>query len=220
MAVVLVFWLARELFDRAGAPALPEVLSPLVTAAVFAVAAVLAAPRPLLWRPRIVLLAVLALCWPLSAVLGGHRTDERLREALADVGVPLYAPDVTGYHLGTPLTSKPGRWFGYTLLPDRPGVDAGDPGHWAVRVTVQPMERTFRPPHCDSLDLGSTVSGDGCEQVAPNTWRRVNPYVLFYFVRRGDHLIVMSADARNTPEADLRALASSLAERDPDYFVR
>ncbi|MFD4659826.1 hypothetical protein ACFWP2_29835 [Kitasatospora sp. NPDC058444] len=216
----LLLWLAGELGDRAGAWTLPDALLPFVTAAVFALAAALTAPRPLLWRPRIALLVALALCWPLSALLGGHRADEGLRDEIAGAGVPLYAPDVAGYRIRTPLASKPGRWFGFTLLPDRPGADADDPNHWAVRVTVQPVGPTFRPPVCDALDLGSTVRAEGCEQVAPDTWRRVGPYVVFYFVRRGDHLVVMSADGRNNTEADLRALASTLAERDPHYFVR
>ncbi|MEV7026757.1 hypothetical protein [Kitasatospora sp. NPDC093558] len=219
VALVPLGWLETELRDRAGAWGLPDALLPLTTAALFAVAAVVTANRPLLWRPRIALLVALVLLWPLSALAGGHRADDRLRSELVGAGVPLYAPDVTGYRLRTPMASKPGAWFGFLMLPDRPGVDPDDPNRWGIRVTVEHVSPAFKPPHCEALDLGSTVNGDGCEQVAPDTWRRANPYVVFYFVRRGDDLIVLSADGKNNTEAELRTLISTLAVRDADYFL-
>ncbi len=103
------------------------------------------------------------------------------------MGAPLYTPDVAGYRLPRPPAGKPGRWFGFLLVPDRPGTDADDPNRWAVRVTVEPLTAAFEPPACGASDLGSTVGGEGCEQVAPDTWRRVNPCVVFHFVRRDGH---------------------------------
>ncbi|MFG2905054.1 hypothetical protein ACGF13_08320 [Kitasatospora sp. NPDC048286] len=219
-AAVVLCWLQFELEARAGAWSLPDGVLPLADAVLFATAAALTAPGPLLRWPRVVLLVVLALLWPLSALVGGHRADDRARNELTDVGVPLYAPDVTGYRMRPPLTSKPGSWFGFLLLPDRQGVDPDDLNRWAIRVTVEPVPPAFRPPVCDATSLGSTVRAEGCEQVAPGTWRRANPYVVFYFVRRDDYLIVMSADGKENTEADLRKLASTLSVRTPDYFLR
>ncbi|WP_282204757.1 hypothetical protein [Kitasatospora fiedleri] len=223
---VLLFWLAGNLYYRVGSRLPLDILLPLASTALFALAAVLTAPRPPRWRPRIALLLVLALCWPLSALLGEHQADERLRDEITGAGVPLYAPDLTDYRLHHPLANQPAHWFGFTLLPARPTTDnpddtadTADADNRAVRVTVQPVRDTFRPPLCDALDLGSTVRAENCEQVTPDTWRQVGPYTLHYFVRRGDYLIVMSADSRNTTTADLQTLTSTLTERTPDYFL-
>ncbi|MFJ4677858.1 hypothetical protein [Kitasatospora sp. NPDC088783] len=220
---VLLFWLADNLYYRAGSRISPDVLLPFASTALFALAAVLTAPRPPRWRPRIALLLVLALCWPLSALLGEHQADEHLRDEITGAGVPLYAPDLTDYRLHNPLANQPAHWFGFTLLPAHPATDnpddPDDADDRAVRVTVQPVRDTFRPPLCDALDLGSTVRAENCEQVTPDTWRQVGPYTLHYFVRRGDYLIVMSADSKNTTTADLQTLTSTLTRRTPDYFL-
>ncbi|MFI1170124.1 hypothetical protein [Streptomyces melanogenes] len=218
--VGLLSWLWGELSDRAYAWSASTALLPLTSAALFALAAVLTAPRPVSWRPRIALLAVGALLWPLSALVGDHRADASRRSELVDVGVPLFAPDIAGYRIEHPMATRHGPWFGFVLWPKRADVDTKDPNSWTVRVTVTPLQPRFQPPACEAVDLGSTVRGTPCEQVAANTWRTVNPYVLFYFVRREGFVIVLSADGKHVTDADLRTLASTLAVRDPDFFLR
>ncbi|WP_188273064.1 hypothetical protein [Streptomyces sp. CBMA152] len=160
-----------------------------------------------------------ALLWPLSALVGDHRADARRRSELVAAGVPLFAPDVAGYRIEHPMADKYGPWFGFVLWPRRTDVDTNDPNGWTVHVTVAPVQPSFQPPACDTVDLGSTVRG-ACEQLAVNTWRTVNPYSVFYFVRREGFVIVLSTYGKHVTDTDLRALASTLAVRDPDCLRR
>ncbi|MGW4568560.1 hypothetical protein ACWEN3_41505 [Streptomyces sp. NPDC004561] len=216
----LLFWFGAELNDRALFGNLPTAVLPLVSAALFALATVLTAPRPVFWRPRIVLLIALALLWPLSGLVGDHRTEASKRSELVDAGVPLLAPDVTGYRLDHPWATRYGHELVYRLWPERAGVDANDPNGWAVHVTVAPVESGFRPPVCEAQGDSGPLYHMPCQLVGPNTWRTVRQYAVFYFVRRNGAMTVLASYGTHITDGELRALASTVAVRDPGFFLR
>ncbi|MFI9599966.1 hypothetical protein ACIHCX_08795 [Streptomyces sp. NPDC052043] len=216
----LLVWFGAELSDRALAGSLPTAVSPLASAALFALAAALTAPRPLLWQPRIALLVALALLWPLSGLVGDHRTEASKRSELVDAGVPLLAPDVTGYRLDHPWATRYGHELVYRLWPERPGVDANDPNGWAVHVSVAPMEPGFHPPVCEAHGDSGPFYHMPCKPVAPNTWRTVKQHSVFYFVRRDDAVAVLASYGTHVTDGELRALASTVTVREPGFFLR
>ncbi len=216
----LLFWFGAGLNDRALVGSLPTAVLPLTSAALFALATVLTAPRPVFWRPRIVLLIALALLWPLSGLVGDHRTETSKRSELVDAGVPLLAPDVTGYRLDHPWATRHDHELFYLLWPERAGVDVNDPNGWAVHVTVAPVESGFHPPVCEAQGPSGPLYQMPCELVAPNTWRTVRQHAVFYFVRRNGAVTVLASYGTHISDGELRDLASTVAVREPGFFLR
>ncbi|MFC4516399.1 MULTISPECIES: hypothetical protein [Streptomyces] len=214
----ILFWVTGELSDRALAGDLPVEVLPLTSATVSALAAVLTEPRPLLWRPRIALLIVLALLFPLSSLMGDQRAEASRRSELTDAGVPLLAPDTAGYRLEYQSVTRYSHQLAYLLWPERADVDASDLS-WAVHVTVAPVKPGFHPPVCDALDSSGSLNNMPCEQITSNTWRTIREHAALYFVRRDGFVTVLTSYGPHITHDDLRTLAATLAVRDPGYFL-
>lgn len=220
-AGALLGLLAAVLSARAGSWG-PWVLfaAPPVLAVAYAVAAAVALPGVGTLRRWGVLAGVLVLLWPLAGVLGERQMSGYEEQQLAVAQVPLLAPELDGYRLHFAQADRYSGTFGYLILPSSVPTSAADREQRGIRVTVGRQLPGFAPPYACEVMSGSTQRDSGrCEQVAPDTWHATTYDSVRYIARRQGVIVVLSGGGPTVSDADVRAMAGSLAVRKTGYFL-